>query len=94
MSFVAFCLMMSLGLPAAAGAQSPTVSGYVPPGSLIEAALDEVEPDAAGTSPSVNAGTNAGTLPFTGLELGLIAALGVALALLGFTLRRASNRLT
>jgi hypothetical protein len=83
-SFAALLCVAFLALPGAAFAQSG-VDGYADNGSAI-----------AGTVQSGGGGgggdTGSGSLPFTGAELGVLAATGSALVLLGFGLRRVTRR--
>ena len=97
--------LLLLGAPAVALAQDPTVRGY--PESDILGEVGEVEEQAPAPAPAPEpqpqaaevptaeaapAPQSAGELPFTGLEVGLIALMGAALLLTGITLRRASTR--
>jgi len=47
--------------------------------------------DEGGNSPTTTSGRESGTLPFTGLQVGLILIAGVAFAGLGFGLRRVAR---
>jgi hypothetical protein len=47
---------------------------------------------AATAAPSVSTTTQSGTLPFTGVDLGLYALAGVALVGVGIGLRRITNK--
>ncbi len=90
-SIAALCLLA----PGAAMAQSSSVEGYTEPRAEIEANSSgprtpadnsrEAAPANETTAPA------AGTLPFTGLDLGLMAAGGVVLAGMGFGMRRLSQ---
>jgi hypothetical protein len=58
-----------------AGAQSPTVNGYSPPAPNVQAKVDTPAKDS-------------GALPFTGIDVGLVAGAGLALGAAGGALRR------
>lgn len=92
-----------LGAPAVAAAQDPTVRGY--PEADVLGEVGEVEEQAPAPAPEPTSPTeaptaqaapapqsSAGQLPFTGLEVGLIALMGGALLLTGVALRRSSSR--
>ena len=75
-------LLAALALPAVALAEN--MSSSVSDGT---AAQDAVSSGVLGTSGDGGGGVS-GTLPFTGLNLALIVAVGVALIATGFLLRR------
>jgi hypothetical protein len=60
-----------------AGAQSPTVNGYSPPAPNVQAKVD--------TPPKGD------SLPFTGIDVGLVAAAGLVLGAAGGALRRVTR---
>jgi hypothetical protein len=74
-----------LALPAAAMAQSG-VDGYSDNGSQVQNIVQ------GGGGNGGSGGGSGGSLPFTGSELGVLAAAGAALVLLGFGLRRVTHR--
>jgi hypothetical protein len=87
-SIVALCLVV----PSAALAQSSSLEGYSEPRAEIEgSSTGGGDPgDRSGGDPAAEtAGSN--SLPFTGLDLGLMAAGGVVLAGMGFGMRRLSR---
>lgn len=78
--------MTALALPAAASAQSPTESQY-------SSNLDFVAQGSAGGGPGSSgaagsAASDPSGLPFTGLDVGLLAAVAAALLIAGLMLRR------
>ncbi len=73
-------LVLTLALAAPALGQSASRDGYVDSGSQV---LSQVQDD--GTPPSANSGS---TLPFTGLDVGLLAAAGGLLVAAGLGMRR------
>lgn len=86
MARISFLVSLSTGVGlfiagAAFGAGSTSVGGYGGTAGQTQAAIHQ----------GVLGNTN-GTLPFTGMNLTLIAAAGVVLLLTGIVLRRRSNR--
>jgi hypothetical protein len=77
------CVVL-LAMPGAAMAQSG-VDGYSDNGSQVQ---NIVQGGGGGNS----SGGSGGSLPFTGSELGVLAAAGAALVLFGFGLRRVTHR--
>ena len=78
--------MTALALPAAASAQSPTESQY-------SSNLDFVAQSSAGGGPGSSgaagsAASDPSGLPFTGLDVGLLAVVAGALLIAGLMLRR------
>ncbi len=84
--FVAVALM-SLALSAPAFGASATEEAYGGAAGTQQFSGDANDPSAAVTG-SVS---DSGTLPFTGLELALMAAAGIALVGTGIVVRRASR---
>lgn len=82
--FVVGGLYAALGSVALA-ATGPSVAGYGGEGGTTQAGL-------GGVSGTPAQETVSGTLPFTGLDLGLIVAAAVLLVVLGFGLRRIGRR--
>jgi hypothetical protein len=79
-------LALALGTAApAVAATSPTCGTYVLVCSSINSASHS-------TTTTTTATTGTGSLPFTGLDVGLLVAGGGSLAGLGFIIRRTSNR--
>ena len=87
-----------------APAPPPAVAPAPPaPEPVVEAEVAPAQEEAAPPEPDVSetaaqspaqatVETTSGTLPFTGAELGILGAIGAALLLLGFTLRRLTTR--
>ena len=87
-------VMAMLALPAAASAQGV---GYGTPNGTVQTTIENGPPE---KHPTPNNSTNAvpaattqvaeegGSLPFTGLEVGLVAMAGLALVATGFALRK------
>lgn len=79
--------------PAVAMGESATQAGYnptpipLPPGLVVKAA----SVDTATTHGQPPQEVKSGTLPFTGLDVGLMALLAVGLVGLGFGIRRATR---
>ena len=97
----ALACVVFLALPGAAFAQSG-VSGYEDNGSQVQGLVQggggggggettTSAPAATTSAPAATADTG-GTLPFTGAELGVLAGTGAVLVLLGFGLRRMTQR--
>lgn len=88
-NIVAAVASLSLVAAAPAGAAvTPTCSGYHPDCSSIVSSSTS-SPTTAHTTT-----TGTGSLPFTGLDVGLLLAGGGSLAGLGFVIRRTSKRLS
>ncbi len=92
-SIAALCLLV----PGAAMAQSSSLEGYSEPRADIEGSStsggdpgDRSGGDPSGADPAAET-AGSGSLPFTGLDLGLMAAGGVVLAGMGFGMRRLSQ---
>ncbi len=83
-SIAALCLVV----PSAAVAQSSSLEGYSEPRADIEGSSANRDP---GTESGAKPTVDSGSLPFTGLDLGLMAAGGVVLAGMGFGMRRLSR---
>ena len=95
--------LLVMAAPAAAQTVSPTVTGYSQPGASIQTQITPqsgVSPSvntstpstpSTNVSPAVNQTTPATTgrsLPFTGLEVGLVVLAGVLLLGVGLVVRR------
>jgi hypothetical protein len=90
-------VMAMLALPAAASAQGV---GYGTPNGTVQTTIENGPEENPAPSPKPNKATNAvpaattevaeegGSLPFTGLEVGLVALAGLALVATGFALRK------
>lgn len=80
-------------LPATAVAQTPSEDGYNSDGPTVQNQIDEGSPAAqneSGTNPSPSANDDSGEragLPFTGLDLGMLAGAGVLLVGMGAGMR-------
>jgi len=88
-SLIAIVCAVSLMVPSAAFAQA-TDEGYGGAGA-IAGQIDTGGPSGAPGAP-VTAEEESGSLPFTGADLGVLAAAGGMLVLLGFGLRRMTHR--
>ena len=75
---------LMLVLPAQAVAQSPTNDAYDNSSVQVVDPGDPVDPGSHSSDP--------GGLPFTGLDVALLVAMGVGLAGMGFGLRRLTRR--
>jgi hypothetical protein len=75
-----------LALGGTALAQSPTQDAY---GGVLG---NESENNVGGNVATQELGDNAGSLPFTGFEAGLVAFAGIGLVALGFAIRRSTRR--
>jgi hypothetical protein len=75
-----------LALGGTALAQSPTQDAY---GGVLG---NESENNVGGNVATQELGDNAGSLPFTGFEAGLVAFAGIGLVALGFAIRRSTPR--
>lgn len=84
--FIAVALM-SLAMSAPAFGASATEEAYGGPAGTQQFSGDANDPSAAVTGTV----SDSGTLPFTGLELALMAAAGIALVGTGVVVRRASR---
>lgn len=99
LTLTALLLLLSLSGPALA--QTPAQRGYPEADVLGEVGeVNEDAPDAASApsaAPQAQAAptqvpqTEGGTLPFTGLEVGVVALMGMALLGTGVALRRSSG---
>ncbi len=95
-------IVLAALLPAVAGAQDPgtdaysgsaptTAEGTAPPSSEPAPAEEQAVPPAARPVQAAQPTVPSGTVPFTGLQLGLIVAAGAGLLGLGLMLRRSSG---
>lgn len=89
----ALACVVFLALPGAAFAQSG-VSGYEDNGSQVQGLVQGGGGggDTTTSAAPATAADTGGTLPFTGAELGVLAGTGAVLVLLGFGLRRMTQR--
>jgi hypothetical protein len=76
------CLVAMLAIAVPAHGQSVTQDAYL--------GLAGADQGGAGTAAATDTSTS-GSLPFTGMELGLMGLVGVALLGTGFVVRRASH---
>lgn len=101
-TFALVLALIALAAPSTVFAQSG-LSGYENEGSSIQGTVDEGgggggSSDGATATASRSGGSGSGgsgngeDLPFTGADLGVLAAAGSMLALLGFGLRRMTHR--
>jgi hypothetical protein len=83
---VAIC---ALALPAAAVAADSSVQGYGGPGGSVESSVGSDPGSSTSTAPALStptatkAGARSSNLPFTGLDVGSVAAVGFGLLLMG-----------
>jgi hypothetical protein len=90
-NIVAVVASLSLVAAAPAGAAvSPTCRAYHPRCSSIVSSSSS--PNTSAT-PTTTTTTGTGSLPFTGLDVGLLVAGGGSLAGLGYAIRRTSKRI-
>jgi hypothetical protein len=85
-------VMAMLVLPAAASAQSTL--GYGTPAGQVQTTINNGSKPKASTNSAPAATAQApaeGNLPFTGLEVAVVAAAGLALVATGVGLRKAGN---
>ena len=75
------------GVAPSAWAQGPSAQGYDESGVL--AGVDQG--GGGGTTPVTTSGGEGGSLPFTGLDLGILLALGGTAAGAGYAMRRAAR---
>jgi hypothetical protein len=80
----AICSLALAGVAPVATAETGAEQGYDETGLLGNV-------DQGGGTNSVNAASEGGSLPFTGLDLGILLALGGTAAGAGFVLRRAAR---
>ncbi len=86
-AFVAtFLLALAIASPAAFAQSSQ--DAYIQEGPAVVDRTDDSGNGENGGSPSGSTGASTEELPFTGLDLGLIAVAGASLMLLGFGMRR------
>ncbi len=88
-----FTLALLFASPAASFAASATQDAYSDDSNVVQDDTDSGSNDAAEPTPQPAApsATTTSSLPFTGLEAGLIAAAGLGLAGTGVALRRAAR---
>jgi hypothetical protein len=79
----AICALAVAGLAPAAQAQTAAQEGYDESGLL-----GSVDQGGSGPTQSVSGSTQGGSLPFTGLDLGILVALGGTAAGAGYMMRR------
>jgi hypothetical protein len=73
------------------GAASPTVAAQAPTSQVAGAQKTKTAPPAASAAPLATT-RSSGALPFTGVELGVFAAVGIALVAGGLLLRTTTRR--
>jgi len=86
-------VMMALAAPAA-NAKNPVVQGYGEDQGVVQQvqhASTKAPPSAAVRQAASNSGGSGASLPFTGLDIAIVLALGAVLAGTGIVLRRASG---
>jgi hypothetical protein len=74
------------GVAPTASAQGPSAQGYDESGVLAG-----VDQGGGGSTPVTTSGGEGGSLPFTGLDLGILLALGGTAAGAGYAMRRAAR---
>lgn len=82
----------ALLLPSSALAQSSTCQAYNPQTCPVSSVTQNNTPSVSSVSNTTTT-TSSGSLPFTGLDVGLLAAGGAVLLVSGLFVRRASRRL-
>jgi hypothetical protein len=96
---VAMALMVpgiAFGANPTCNAYNPQLCGSVTPGTVTTGSTSPGSTSPGSTSPGTGATesqASSGTLPFTGLDAGLVVAAGVMLLGSGFVVRRLSRRL-
>ena len=101
-TFMLILLTMALSAPVALAQTSPAAQGYDRELGVI-GEIEQVQPPednapaatptpAPAPAPAPVPAASEGDLPFTGLEIGLVAAMGAALLGTGLVLRRTSRR--
>lgn len=96
----ALVAVMALAIAAPFASAQTSSGGYTPPGSDVQAEIQDSPSTPSGTPSTTAAATTVhrsgstgnATLPFTGLDLGFIGFAGLGLVLVGFTLRRMTGR--
>ena len=103
-TILSLAVVLALALPSAALAQSPGAQGYRGNDGITQGIVESDGggnggngAQGAGTSPSsdqrsTGSGSDGGSLPFTGADLGVLALAGGLLLLMGFGLRRMTHR--
>lgn len=84
--FIIGIAVVLLAVPTQAMAQSPTNDGY------DNSSVEVVDPGDPADPVDPGSSHNSGGLPFTGVDVGLLVAIGAGLAVLGFGLRRLTRR--
>lgn len=85
---LATALVLSLAFATVAFSQSSTEEGYNPPGPEVVNKVDEDDSTAPAATNNVDDGDDGDELPFTGLDLALLAGAGGMLLALGLGMRR------
>ena len=88
---LAAALILSLAFATVAVGQSSTEEGYNPTGPEVVNKVDEQDDDqapASANNPTNNSSDNGSELPFSGLDLALLAGAGAMLLALGLGMRR------
>ncbi len=97
---VALVAASALAVAAPIASAQTSQGGYTPPGSNVQAEIQDSPSTPSDGSSATKAATTVhrsgstgnAALPFTGLDLGFIGLVGVGLVLVGFTLRRMTVR--
>lgn|SRR5436190_23971582 len=84
-------VVLALAAPAAAMATSPSHDQYDPKSQQIAATGSGGGGGGGSATTSSSGGSTIGSLPFTGLDVGVLALAAVALLGAGFALRRLSD---
>ena len=85
---LATALVLSLAFATVAFSQSSTEEGYNPPGPEVVNKVDEDDSTAPAATNNVDDSDDGDELPFTGLDLALLAGAGGMLLALGLGMRR------
>jgi hypothetical protein len=96
---VALVTAVALAVAAPISSAQTSQGGYTPPGSNVQAEIQDSpstpagDPSASTAATTTRSGSRAsGTLPFTGLDVGFIGLAGAGLVLGGLGLRRMTLR--
>jgi hypothetical protein len=86
---LALCALSLLLVPAAFAAGGSAGGGYGGAGGNVQQQVNQGQGQGAG---ALGSSGSSGSLPFTGLDLGLLVAGGAVLLVVGATIRRAARR--
>ena len=89
---IALAVTAALVLPSAALAQSSQGEGYGGPNNVVAGIQDNDTTPPSDVTPVADTSDEGGSLPFTGADLGVLAAAGGLMLAFGFGLRRLTHR--